>query len=227
MKRITKIGVQNVRTLRESGRLRQAVACTKSYGLNILGMSEVRWSEFGEMTTQDGATFLYSGRPEGENVSCQGMGILLDKEARRSLIEWQPVSARIIVARFKINIRNIVMVECYAPTAVAEDVERQEFYMQLNNILKKQKEEDIIIVGGDLNAKVGQDNKGLEHVMGRHGLGKRNENGQLFVDFCASHVLVIGGTIQVFPHKDCHKVTWVSPDHKTENQIDHVTTGQK
>ena len=62
MKMIMKIGVWNVRTLGESGRLRHAVACMKSYGLNILGMSEVRWSEFGEMTTQDGATFLYSGR---------------------------------------------------------------------------------------------------------------------------------------------------------------------
>jgi hypothetical protein len=188
-------------------------------------MSKVRWPEFGEMTTQDRATFLYSGRPEGENLSREGMGIWLDKEARRSLIEWQRVSTRIIVARFKTNIKNIVMVQRYAPTAVAEDVERQEFYMQLNDILKKQKTKDIIIVGGDLNAKVGQDNKGLEHVMGRHGLEQRNENGQLFVDFCASHDFVIGRTI--FPHKDCHKVTWVSPDHKTENHIDHVATGQK
>ena len=57
------------------------------------------------------------------------------------------------------------------------------------------------------------------------------------MDFCARHDLVIGGTIfphkdydlviggTIFPHKDCHKVMWVSPDHKTENQIDHVATG--
>jgi hypothetical protein len=68
----------------------------KSYGLNILGMSEVRWSEFREMTTQDGTAFLYSGKPEGENVSREGVVMLLDKGARRSLIEWQTVSARII-----------------------------------------------------------------------------------------------------------------------------------
>lgn len=43
MKRKTKIGIWNVRTLRETGKLRQAVACMRNYGLNILGMSEVRW----------------------------------------------------------------------------------------------------------------------------------------------------------------------------------------
>ena len=80
--------------------------------------------------------------------------------------------------------------------------------MQLSYTLKKQKKKDVIIVVGVLNAKVGQDNKGLELVMGRHGLGERNENGQLFVDFCASHDLVIGGTI--FPHKYCHKVTCIT-----------------
>ena len=76
MKMITKIGIGNVRTLRESGRLRQAVACMKCYGMNILGMSEVRWSGFGEVIIQDGASFLYSGRPEGENGSREGVGIL-------------------------------------------------------------------------------------------------------------------------------------------------------
>jgi hypothetical protein len=64
------------------------------------------------------------------------------------------------------------MIQCYAPTAVADDDERQEFYVQL---LKKHKKKDIFILGEDLNAKVGQDNVGLEHIMGRHGLGKRNE----------------------------------------------------
>ena len=63
---------------------------------------------------------------------------------------------------------------------------------------------DIVMVMGDLNAKVGQDNYMLKHVMGIHGIGARNVNGERFVDFCsANHV--IGGTI--FQHKICHKVT--------------------
>ena len=101
----------------------------------------------------------------------------MDKEAKRSPIEWRPVLSRIIVARFKTTIRNTMMIQCYAPTMVAEEDKRQEFYVQLNEVLRKQKKRDIIILGGDLNAKVGQENEWLEHIMGRRGLGERNENG--------------------------------------------------
>ncbi|CAH8650638.1 unnamed protein product [Schistosoma curassoni] len=73
---------------------------------------------------------------------------------------------------------------------------------------------------GDLNAKVGTDNTGYEDIMGRHGLEERNENGERFANLCAFNKLVIGGTI--FPHKRIHKTTWTSPDHTTQNQIDHI-----
>jgi hypothetical protein len=66
---------------------------------------------------------------------------------------------------------------------------------------------------GNLNAKVGSDNTHLEQIMGRHGLGDRNENGEMFVDFCAHNGLVIGGTL--FIHKNIHKETWTSPDGHT------------
>ena len=49
-----------------------------------------------------------------------------------------------------------------------------------------------------------------------------NDNGERFADLCASNQLVIGGSI--FPHKRIHKATWISPDHVTENQIDHSCT---
>ena len=64
-----------------------------------------------------------------------------------------------------------------------------------------------------------------EEVMGIHGLGEISENGEKFMDICALNKLVIGGSI--FPHKRIHKATWVSPDHTTENQIDHICISKK
>ena len=79
---------------------------------------------------------------------------------------------------------------------------------------------DLVIIMGDFNAKIGSDNIAREQVMGRHGEGEINANGELFVDMSAFNSLVIGGSI--FPHKRIHEVTWVSPDYHTENQIDHI-----
>jgi hypothetical protein len=47
----------------------------------------------------------------------------------------------------------------------------------------------------------------------------------MFINFCANHDLVTGGTL--FLHKRSHKITWVSSDHITENQIDHIAVGRK
>jgi len=45
-----------------------------------------------------------------------------------------------------------------------------------------------------MNAKIGPNNEGLEHVMVRHGIGNMNENSELFSELCASCDLIIGGT---------------------------------
>ena len=61
--------------------------------------------------------------------------------------------------------------------------------------------------------------------IGLHGIVNINVIGELFADFCAVNRQVIGGTL--FPHKNCHKITWVSPAGNAENQIDHIAIFQR
>ncbi|XP_051807750.1 craniofacial development protein 2-like [Acanthochromis polyacanthus] len=134
-------------------------------------------------------------------------------------MELEPVSDRIMMTRFESRFQKVSVVMCYA-----EEDDKDAFYTQLQAVVDKIPKRDILILMGDLNARVGSDNAGREKEMGRNGLGVMNENGELFADFCAFNELTIGGTL--FPHRRCHKATWVSPDHQTENQIDHIAVCQ-
>jgi hypothetical protein len=57
-------------------------------------------------------------------------------------------------------------------------------------------------------------------VIGKHGLGKKSDNGERFLELCANHNMVIGGSL--FKHKNCHKGTWNNPSNGKKNQIDHI-----
>ncbi|XP_030762005.1 uncharacterized protein LOC115886842 [Sitophilus oryzae] len=83
----------------------------------------------------------------------------------------------------------------------------------------------MMIVMGDFNAKVGSDNRNSEDIMGKHGLGNRNNNGESLLGMCSNYQLTIGGTL--FPHNVVHKATWKSPDGHTTNQIDHFLISRK
>jgi len=62
-------------------------------------------------------------------------------------------------------------------------------------------------------------------VMDSHGCGALNDNGERLSNFFLKNRLIIAGTL--FPHKTTHKLTWVSPNGKVENQFDHVLVNQK
>ena len=58
------------------------------------------------------------------------------------------------------------------------------------------------MVGADLNGHVGEGNNGDEECMGRHGLGKRNNEEQAVVDFAKRRELAITNTY--FVKKPAH-----------------------
>ena len=223
----TKIATWNIRTMYEAGRTLQVEREMRNYKIGVLGLSETRWLQSGQLRLASGEQLLYSGHTEEGAPHTEGVALMLAPEAQRALIGWEPVSSRIITAKFVTKKKNIKLniIQCYAPTNDSEDEKKDDFYHQLHSVIGNIGNKDMTILMGDLNAKIGSDNTGYEATMGTQGLGQMNENGERFADLCAVSQLVIGGSI--FPHKRIHKATWRSPDHVTENQIDHICISQK
>ena len=68
------VGTSNVRTLRPAGKLEQLTHAMSRYHWNIVGLCEVCWKHFGEMSTKDGHK-VYSSAEEdrheyGVGFSC-------------------------------------------------------------------------------------------------------------------------------------------------------------
>ena len=97
--------------------------------------------------------------------------------------------------------------------------------MKLQDVRDNRNKHDLLIFTGEMNTKVGEENWDYDEVMGKHGLGQRNENGERLCEFCDMNELVITGTL--FPPKNIHKATWVSPNRITRNQIDHVLINER
>ena len=117
------------------------------------------------------------------------------------------------------------VIQCYAPINDSDEETKDRFYSRLQSILHECREKDVAILMGDFNAKIGTDNNGNEEGVGTQGVGEMNENGVRFADTYSLNNITIGGSM--FTHKRIYKTTWVSPDHLTENQLDHICIGKR
>ena len=94
---------------------------------------------------------------------------------------------------------------CYAPIEDAEEADKDAIYEQLQAVTDEVPTHDLLMVLGDLNARPGNNNIGRDRVMGKHGIGTINDNGERLCHFCDENNMVIGGTL--FQHRDVHKTT--------------------
>ena len=132
-------------------------------------MDGIRWTEAGKVRLSSGNIILYS---EMENVHERGVAIIIKRKQSKSLMEWEPVNERIIRARFFSRHSKLTVIQCYAPTNDATDEEKEKFYLALHDTAAQVPKHDMLVVLGDVNAKIGKDNKDFEEVMGNEGCGR-------------------------------------------------------
>ena len=69
------------------------------------------------------------------------------------------------------------MISAYAPQMGYQEEEKVVFREELEATVRVVKEEDKVILGADMNGRVGRIRDGYEEVNGGHGFGIRNDDG--------------------------------------------------
>ena len=216
-----KIATWNVRTMHQAGKLQNVKEEAIRLKLDIFGLAEVRWLGYGKLVSED-HTLIYSGHKKEHK---HGVGLLLSNVFARSVFGFHGISDRIIIVKLFSKPFNLSIIQVYAPTSANSEEEIEAFYNDLDDAYKQCDSQEMIVVMGDLNAKVGTEQDSQKVVVGQHGLGERNERGDLWVDWCTTHEQVIMNTW--FQHEKRHLYTWKCPGDTTRNQIDYITINQR
>jgi exonuclease III len=145
------VGTWNVQTLWAPGKLELLRNEMKRFRFDVVGISEVRWTGKGETPRGD---FIWSGE---STTHTKGVGLLLSAKARKSLIGYNPISSRLISARFNATPFKITIIHAYAPTSASSEDEIEIFYDKIEKTLAQTAKKDIVIIAGDWNAKIGRE----------------------------------------------------------------------
>jgi exonuclease III len=149
------IATWNVRTLYAGGKLANVIREAERNKVDILGMSEVRWTGFDRITS-DGYDFIYSGGEKHEN----GVGILVSKKLSAMIEEMIPISDRVMAVVLNCKPKPLSIIQVYLPTSEHNDDEIEAVYEDIEKVLKKIRRDSPIIMMGDFNAKVGKGSDG-------------------------------------------------------------------
>lgn len=109
----------------DTSKLAQVTSEVRRYRLDILGVSESRWTGSGRNTTSTGETVLYSGRDDQHHR--EGVAIIMKKGVENTMMEWEPVNSRLMKIRLRGKQINTTIIQCYAPTNDSDENLKDEF----------------------------------------------------------------------------------------------------
>ena len=182
------IGTWNVSSMNQ-GKLEVAKQEMARVNVDILGISELKWTGMGEFNSHDHYIY-YCGQ---ESLRRNGVAIMVNKTVRNAVLGYNLKNDRMISVRLQGKPFNITVIQVDAPTSNAEEAEVEWFYEDLQDLLELTPKKHVLFIIGDWNAKVGsQETPG---VTGKFGLGMQNEAGQRLIEFCQGNALVIANIL--------------------------------
>ena len=100
--------------------------------VDILGISEVKWTGMGEFNSDDHYIY-YCGQ---ESLIKNGVAIMVNKRVQNAVLGCSLKNDRMISVRFQGKLFNIMAIQVYAPSNNTEETEMEWFYEDLQDLLE-------------------------------------------------------------------------------------------
>ena len=110
------IGTWNVRSMNQ-GKLEVVKQEMARVNVNILGISELKWTGMGEFNSDDHNIYYY----EQESLQRNGIAIVVNKRVKNAVLGCNLKNDRMIFVCFQGKPFNITVIQVYAPTSNAEE----------------------------------------------------------------------------------------------------------
>ena len=112
--------------------------------VDILGISELKWTGMGEFNSDD-HNIYYCGQ---ESLRRNGVAIMVNKRVRNAVLGCNLKNDRKISVRFQGKPFNITVIQVYPSTSNAEEVEVEQFYEDLQDLLELTPKKDVLFIIG-------------------------------------------------------------------------------
>jgi len=113
--------------------------------VDILGISELKWTVMGEYNSDD--HYIYYCRQE--SLRRNGVAIMVNKRIWNAVLECNLKNDRMISVHFQGKPFNITVIQVYAPTSNTEEAEVEWFYEDLQDLLELTPKKDVLFIIGD------------------------------------------------------------------------------
>ena len=133
------------------GKLKVAKQEMARVNVNILGISELKWTVMDEFNSDDHYIY-YLGQ---ESFRRNGVAIMVNKRIQNAVRGCNLKNDRMISVHPQGKPFNITVIQSYSPTSNAEEAEVERFYEDLQDLLQLTPKKDVLFIIGDWNAKVG------------------------------------------------------------------------
>ena len=147
--------------------------------IDIACIQETRWKGAKARKIGEGYSMFY----HGYNTNKNGVAIVVGEKLRGNILEINRISDRLITAKLLIDTININIVSAYAPQVGCTVEEKEEFWEELEELIRSFSEKDKIVITASLNGHIGRGNTGYERWHGGFGHGEKNQEGDNILEF--------------------------------------------